>query len=219
MDVVANALLVIGWHCAMFTEARPEVVHLVSGTANPVVWDHLQRHTRINAQQIPASKLVRPVSQVTGVSGRLDKVTHLLVVLFSHYLFAYVFDLIVFLTGNQRFMVKIVQRLDVAFANLLYFSTREWDFQYANYRRIYQMLSEDEKKIFFSDIGQVDWTEYSKRATAGNRRYLLKEDDSTIEKAILRQNMIHRFYPIALRSIQLAILVIAFYTGKRLFTI
>jgi len=80
-------------------------------------------------------------------------------------------------------MVKVTFKMHRAFTVLEHFTNKEWYFHNENYLEIYNLLSTDDQERFNSDIRKVDWRHYAKSVYMGTRRYLLKEDDSNIEKA------------------------------------
>lgn len=66
---------------------------------------------------------------------------------------------------------------------LTFFTTREWEFTNHNTRKLWDELSERDKEEFPFDIKRVDWAEYHKNEVYGIRKYVLKEELSTLPAA------------------------------------
>ena len=198
----------IGWHTATHKNERKEVIHLTTGTNNPVTWGKFLDYSRDAAQTSPSMRMVRPLAtNPTSGKGPLGKMNHLVTKYVSHILFAYLVDIMLTLLGYQRIMVKMTQKMHRAFTVLEHFTTKEWCFHNDNYFLIYDNLPEEEKKTYFSDVRQIDWRKYAENVYLGTRRYLLKEDDSTVEKAKQRLNFICLIY----KLFQIVLVVIAMY--------
>ena len=185
----------IGWHTATHENERKQVIHLTTGTNNPVTWGKFLDYSREAAQNSPSIRMVRPLAtNPTSGKGVLGKMNHLLTKYVSHILFAYLVDIMLTLLGYQRIMVKMTQKMHRAFTVLEHFTTKEWCFHNDNYYQIYDQLSEEDQKTYFSDVRKIDWRKYAESLYLGTRRYLLKEDDSTVEKARQRLSYICLIY-------------------------
>ena len=215
VDFVANSLLVIGWHTARYADQRQPVIHITSGVKNPVRWGEILNYARMGALRSPSMKLVRPIARnPVSARGLLGKANHLFVKFFSHFVFAFLFDLFLMVTGNPRVMVKVTRKMHRAFDVLEHFTNREWCFRYHAYQRIFAQLSDDEKEQFVSDVERIDWKQYCDTLTLGSRRFLLNEDDSTIEPARRRQRFLSTVYLIFDSTLYLLMFAIALYLGK-----
>ena len=80
-------------------------------------------------------------------------------------------------------MVRLMKRMHHAFDLLGYFARREWDFPSNNLIELYESMSSTDKILFNIDVKQVQWREYIHDSYMGIRRYLLKEEDSSIDAA------------------------------------
>lgn len=197
VDYVTNALIVAGWHTATFPEERRLVMHLTTGVQNPITWGQILDFARMSALKSPSIKQVRPLARnPISARGLGGKVNHLFTVLFSHILFAYLFDGALLLTGNRPIMVKMTQKMHLAFDVIKHFTSHQWNFHYENYSRILAKVSEEEQAVFQSEVGDIDWPRYSNAQWMGSRRYSLNEDDSNIADALKRQQRLTLIYSI-----------------------
>lgn len=215
VDFVANSLIVIGWHTAAHPAQRTPVVHITSGVQNPVSWGQILDFARVAALKSPSMKLVRPIAKnPISPKGIIGKVNHLFSKFFSHFVFAYIFDMILFVAGHKPCMVKITDKMHRAFDVLEHFTNREWCFRYHNYSKIFAQLTGREKEMFESNVGEIDWLRYCEAMQLGSRRYLMKEEDSTIEAGLRRQKILTISYTIIDTVIYLAVGGLFFYLGK-----
>lgn len=195
VDFVSNSLIVIAAHTANSALERNLVYHLTTGSKNPLTWGKLLDWCQITIKTKPFLKQIRPLASKPVVSNNLyGRISHEMTKIFSHYCFAMFADCIVMLCGHRPFLWKITKRMHQGFDTLQPFTSREWEFVNENYFKIYNMLSEEEKKMFISDVTQINWFKYIDDSTLGTRKYLLKEDDSTIERAIRRQHYLNQAY-------------------------
>ncbi|CAH2240428.1 jg13331, partial [Pararge aegeria aegeria] len=100
--------------------------------------------------------------------------------IFFHLLPAYSIDLLLFLLGQKRFMVRIQDRISQGLEVLQYFTMRPWNFQCSNYDGIQAKLDEEEKIIFNTDLTTADREKYMQQCVEGGRIYCLKEDPSKV---------------------------------------
>lgn len=80
-------------------------------------------------------------------------------------------------------MVHLTRKMHQAFDMLVYFTTRQWKFDVSNTLGLIDEMSPTDRKEFCFDMRELEWNDYLKDFYFGVRRYLLKEDDATIEYA------------------------------------
>lgn len=66
---------------------------------------------------------------------------------------------------------------------LAFFTTREWDFTNCNTMQLWDEQSARDKEEFPFDISTVDWEKHVIDELYGIRKYVLKEDPSTLPAA------------------------------------
>ena len=218
VDFVVNSLIVAAWHTATQPpSARQLVMHITSGVQNPITWGQILDFSRQSALRSPSIKLVRPIARnPVSARGPLGKASHLFIKFFSHYVFAYLFDLFLLATGNKRLMVKVTGKMHRAFDVLEHFTNHQWCFRYHHYGKVFAKLSPKERALFESNVGVIDWPAYCDALTVGSRRYLLNEDDSTIEAGLRRQHWLTVAYRIVDGLLYLFGTALAVYFGARI---
>jgi fatty acyl-CoA reductase len=80
-------------------------------------------------------------------------------------------------------MVRIYEKVFIFIEALEFFSTHEWKIRTNNVLMLTNQLEGVDKQEFNFDIQQLNWSTYWKDYVLGIRRYVLKEDDSTLSKA------------------------------------
>lgn len=162
---------------------------------NPINWGQILDYVRVVAVKNPSVKMIRPVANnPVSAKGHLGKLKHQFTSLFSHILFAYLFDLVLFLVRQPRFMIDVTRKMYRAFDVLEHFTNRQWFFSNNNYQKIFSRLSLDEQCEFQSNVKTIDWKQYCSSIYMGCRRYLLNEDDSSIKEGLNRQKRLKIIY-------------------------
>lgn len=75
----------------------------------------------------------------------------------------------------------------LAFSSLEFFTTHQWRFISNNPIRLLEEMSKQDKKTFYFDVREIDWKSYFETYIQGARRYVLKDDHSTLPLA--RRNL------------------------------
>ncbi|XP_068081052.1 fatty acyl-CoA reductase 1 isoform X2 [Anabrus simplex] len=97
---------------------------------------------------------------------------------------ALLFDTILTMTGRKKMLVKIQQRIFNAFVALHYFTNHEWQFINSNFRKLESAVLAKDYDAFNYQLSDVDEYYLYKMSAIGARRYLLKQPDETLPKAI-----------------------------------
>ncbi|XP_034103589.1 fatty acyl-CoA reductase wat-like [Drosophila albomicans] len=107
-----------------------------------------------------------------------------LIAFFYHTLPGYAIDLVLRLRGQKPRMIKLYQKVHKTMNALAYFGTGFWTYETINTDRLWQSLSDEDKKHFEFDMRIFDWDDYFTRALVGMRVYMAKEDPS--DESIMR---------------------------------
>lgn len=67
-----------------------------------------------------------------------------------------------------------------------YFATQEWKIQTDKVLQQQKNLGEKDKKIFFSDLLDLDWDEYFEAYCTGARVHLLRDPIDNLETALIK---------------------------------
>jgi fatty acyl-CoA reductase len=75
-------------------------------------------------------------------------------------------------------------------ACLNFYTIRQWRFISDNAIRLLDLMSPEDRKIFYFDVRDINWRQYITNYVAGTKKYILK-DNTTTEKAKV---IIKRFF-------------------------
>ncbi|XP_030031127.2 putative fatty acyl-CoA reductase CG5065 [Manduca sexta] len=189
VDIAINAIIAIG----MLEGTRMEKLDIIPvynvniGHQKPTTWGEVLNVAKAYGRKYPLSwPLWYPNGDITT-----NYALHELRRIFYHLVPAYCIDFILFLTGQKRFMVRIQHRISQGLEVLQYFTTRPWSFPCPNYDSIQGNLNDEEKKIFNTDISDVDRGEYMQKCVEGGRVYCLKEDPKNMAINRLYHNFLY----------------------------
>lgn len=179
VDVVSNMLVVVAWHVAIKKPSSTLVYNCTSGPFNRITWGDIHRVSYPILVKYPSMEMFR----YPGGSYKTNRIYNKICIGLQHYLPAYIVDTLARVTGQKPGMVALYQRIHRALGILEYFTTKEWVFHANNVTALMGELEGRDKQIFNFDLKGIDWTDYVVNYVKGVRKYLLKEDDSTIPAA------------------------------------
>lgn len=71
-----------------------------------------------------------------------------------------------------------------------FFAMHEWEFEVTNVHELINEIKKAHDRDEFScDVAKVNWDQYLKMFVLGIRKYILKDDDTTLEKSRNTLNM------------------------------
>lgn len=89
--------------------------------------------------------------------------------------------------GRYSRFRKLIEMISNGQRATSYFSLREWDFKNRRIQDLWTRLTPDDKIIFPFNMKTLDWHEFILRMIRGVRKFLLNENENTLEKARRRQ--------------------------------
>ncbi|XP_058820697.1 putative fatty acyl-CoA reductase CG5065 [Topomyia yanbarensis] len=106
-------------------------------------------------------------------------------VMLYHILPAILIDVLLKMTGQRPFLAKLQRKIYTANVALEYFILNNWDFKNSNFIRLASEIKPvDNKEFYYRDFIEFDITLYFRNCILGARRYLLKQKDEDIPKAL-----------------------------------
>ncbi|KAI9564153.1 hypothetical protein GHT06_007891 [Daphnia sinensis] len=192
VDYPINLMIAVGWHTAIQnrrldkTSGIPkkiEVYNCSTGQKNPLTWEMFREIGFKYWLKYPTVEMM----WYPNCSFTKNSTVHKIDQAISHYLPAYALDLVARLTGKRVKWVRLYDRAHHAISCLDFFMTHQWRFVSENPIRLLDFLSEADRRTFYFDVRQIDWNTYIGTYVAGARRYILKDDPSTLPAA--RRNL------------------------------
>ncbi|GFY49785.1 putative fatty acyl-CoA reductase CG5065 [Trichonephila inaurata madagascariensis] len=187
VDMVVNLLLTTAWHIGTHRPSGIKVYNCTSGDLNRVTWSDIHSTATPIIVQYPSLGVLR----YPGGSFKSHPFLNTLSIKLCHGLPAYLVDALAWIFGYKTEFVSLVRRMERAAGYLEYFTTREWKFRCDNLIELREMQNSTDRKIFDFDIRPVEWTPYLVSYVRGIRKFLLKEDDSTLPVARRRINRLY----------------------------
>ncbi|KAF5285228.1 hypothetical protein FQR65_LT13343 [Abscondita terminalis] len=183
VDSAVRALLLAAWNKATTKSVEEKYDVSFYNCANngmhTVTMEELLVHgMKLNWEAPLSTILWFPRSSITTC-----RYWYYIQVIFLHVLPAFVIDTILKLFKVKPILVKIQRRIYIANLAIRYFVLNYWSFP--NYRclALEGKLMPEEMEEFGYDHHNVNVYEYLRNCLVYGRRYLLREDDSTIERA------------------------------------
>jgi len=81
-------------------------------------------------------------------------------------------------------MLKIYKKQDKMIDTFEVFMTREWKFDNSNTRKLWALLSQEDRKTFWFSFEEFDWKSYTQTMVYGIRKNILQEDLNNMTRAL-----------------------------------
>ncbi|KAB7508033.1 putative fatty acyl-CoA reductase [Armadillidium nasatum] len=184
VDVPINLMIVSAWYTASHRRENVKVFNCVSGAECPITWGEFQAYG-MRALKI---NVLNDIIWYPSLSFTKHKFVNTVGVVFKHWIPAYILDFVARFSGRRPIMVRVVKKLARAADCLEYFTTHEWNFCNDNVQSLWQNLSEADQHTFNFSLSTIDWQTYLHQYCLGSKRYVMKEDLSTLPAARKRLN-------------------------------
>lgn len=166
------------------TEIDPCVYNYVSTVEKPLTWGEYCGINVMYGKRYPLKNAIWCVKfNITKNYG-----LHTFYMIFLHLLPAILVDSLFVVLGKQPRLLKIYKQTE-KFANIIsYFCNKEWTFSNNNVQRLWVNLDPRDKQIFPFSMKDMNWLDYFRTYMQGMRKYLCKNDETTIPEAITKQS-------------------------------
>ncbi|XP_013792949.1 fatty acyl-CoA reductase 1-like, partial [Limulus polyphemus] len=188
VDIVVNVMICAAWQLEIQRPANVMVYNCTSSPIKKITWSEIEKLAHPFILMYPSMEVFR----YPGGSFKTNRFLNRLCEITNHELPARVVDFLAKLLGYKTGLVQLYQRVHRAVHILEYFTTHEWTFQANNMLALMRKLEGTDKKVFDLDMCQIDLHDYMKKYVLGVRRFVLKEDDSTLTEA--RRKLRLRYY-------------------------
>ncbi|XP_054266767.1 putative fatty acyl-CoA reductase CG5065 isoform X1 [Macrosteles quadrilineatus] len=179
VDMAINLMITVAWHTATTRPNRLVVYNCTSGVTNPIYWRNIESWGHEYLVKHPFSGVL----WYPGGSFKSSRLLNSLCVYVFHLAPACVLDAFSLLTGQKPIMLKIHKKLQRAVTCLEYFTTNEWKFMNDNMAQLMKEMHPADREKFNFNISDLNWKTYIESYVLGTRKYILKEDPSTIDTA------------------------------------
>ncbi|CAG9767858.1 unnamed protein product [Ceutorhynchus assimilis] len=193
VDIVVNTLLTSAWHTVAYGPTAMRVYNCTSGKLNPVTWKEFGEYTHKYSLKWPS----KYVTWYPGFVYRTNTTVHNVCTMLYHNIPSALLDVFLYCTGKKPMMLKISRKFNQALIAGSFSSTNEWNFESASYKSLAKAVENAEDGEFFSvniaSNSGFDWDEYVGEFVKGVRQYILKDDISSLPKALSKLNRLYWF--------------------------
>lgn len=185
VDMVASMMIASSWHVWKEPpQNAPFVVNCTSGPMRRLTWKQIFDYSKPLVLKYPSNEIYR----YPGGSFKTSHFWHAIAVQLDHNLPAFVVDTVARLFGQKPILGDVYKRIHRAMGMLEFFVTHEWTFAIDNLRLLMAELEGPDRQVFDFDIRTIDWVPYLEQYILGVRKFVLKEDPSTIPAARKKLN-------------------------------
>ncbi|CAG9860930.1 unnamed protein product [Phyllotreta striolata] len=186
VDVVVNTLICAAWHTVQYKSKTMRIYNCISGETNPITWKDFKRLTLKYSKQYPS----KYVTWYPGFTYRSSRFRHVICASVFQIIPSVLLDAYLFCVGKPPMMLKISMKFYEALLAGSYFSTNEWTFEVSSMRSLIKAAgAAPDGRSFEMDMDRSSgfcWDSYVKDFNLGVRRYILKDDFESLEKARLK---------------------------------
>lgn len=187
VDAVINVMITAAWSVSTKPTNQLMIYNVTSGQENPITWGDIERIAFPVLLRYPSVEVFR----YPGGSFKHSRLVNDISCLLQHVIPAYLVDAFLGLTGRKRMMVRAVEKLHKAITSLEDFTTCQWQFKCNNVLALSKELQGSDKETFAFDIRQLHWPTYWEDYVLGMRKFILKEDHSSLPIARKKLNRLY----------------------------
>ncbi|XP_026322638.1 fatty acyl-CoA reductase wat-like [Hyposmocoma kahamanoa] len=208
VDYVVNGLMAaaVSVHDAYKQSSpppEPPIFNYVSSVENRITWGDFMAQNVARVEKNPFSNAVWYMSLTLTPSPLMYRIY----VLFLHLIPAALVDGLALCIGKQPKMLKVYKKIHKFSTVISYFCTREIKFCNQHTRRLWDSISDVDKKLFPFSMADIVWSEYFDEYLIGIRRYLFKESDDTLPQAKIKWKRLYYLH----QALKIAFCILAVY--------
>ncbi|XP_077994546.1 fatty acyl-CoA reductase 1-like isoform X2 [Glandiceps talaboti] len=178
VDIPVNVMIAAAWNIGVLKPKVVPVYNVTTGGHNPFRWGDMDVIPSIYKRFPLHGSFRRPGGSITD-----NQVVHEYWNIVCHKLPGYFYDFLLRLMGKKARMVRIYDKMRKAMSSLEYFTTNTWEWSSENTDSLCTLLSEEDNKVFYSDVRPLDWPSYLEAYCLGTKRFVLNEELSGLPQA------------------------------------
>ncbi|XP_030845030.1 LOW QUALITY PROTEIN: fatty acyl-CoA reductase 1 [Strongylocentrotus purpuratus] len=177
VDFVVNAMIGATWHTGVHKPANIPIYNLVTSPVNPNRWGDVEIIPDLYNNSLE-KVFRRPRAALTKYPLAFEYVN-----LVSAKIPAYIMDCVLRLQGKKPQMMKVNSKITKMVHTLKYFTNNTWEWTNQNTIALSAAMSEEDRKVYFTDVRPLHWPTYLEAYCLGTKKYVLKEDMNDIPAA------------------------------------
>ncbi|EFX77095.1 hypothetical protein DAPPUDRAFT_54498 [Daphnia pulex] len=180
VDIAINLMIAAAWdRASSYTLAQMiPVYHCSSGSLNPIRWEDFSRYGTRAGEKFP---MKTEIIWYPSASLRTNGFAFKFEVALYHYLPAFVVDTVAVLCWKKPFLTRLYKKVHKAMSCLEFYTMRQWHFVSRNPDLLLEKMSAEDRNTYNFDVRKINWESYMESYVLGVRKYLLKEDSSTLD--------------------------------------
>ncbi|XP_011306189.1 fatty acyl-CoA reductase 1 isoform X2 [Fopius arisanus] len=164
----------------------PPIYNSVSSCQNSITWGEFMKYNEIYGMEVPS----KMVFWYYFFHLHPNIWVHNFYVVFTHLLPAIIFDTVARLTGREPVLWKAYKKIHKFSGVISYFSTQQWSFRNDNVIKLWDKLSEIDRKLFYFNLSDLIWRDYYYYHIRGLRVFVVKDPLDTIEEGKKRYRLL-----------------------------
>ncbi|XP_067135929.1 putative fatty acyl-CoA reductase CG5065 [Centruroides vittatus] len=197
-DMVVNLILAATWKKAKIPHRRDDeipIYNCTSRTINPLTLREFTELLHVNFWNYPPESTFLYPAKLPKKNYYWNRLR----IVMQHLFPAMITDIFQVAVGRKPMMMNIYKKVHTTMKVLQYFCTREWMFDANNLEELFNTMSTQDKQNFNFDISKLNWNDYMEDYVLGLRRFVFKDDDSTIP--LSRKVLLVKYYVILFMKI------------------
>ncbi|KAG5869973.1 hypothetical protein JTB14_027913 [Gonioctena quinquepunctata] len=223
MDMCVNSIISAAWDVSnqflktetMKKSFRVPIYNFESNSINPITWRQMLRQSEEYGKTIPLMNTLWHPSLIFTKSYFLYQ----MLAIFFHWIPAIIADGVAFCFGKKPRLVDIQMKIFQLVHCTRIFGTTEWAYQSHNIMKFIKKMSDEDKKLFFCDLRELDWNLYLWYYPRGMRVYLVRESFDNIEDARVKAKRLYWIHQITKTMILALLLLLLWSLASRVFKI
>ncbi|XP_024936807.1 putative fatty acyl-CoA reductase CG5065 isoform X2 [Cephus cinctus] len=190
VDMVCNAIIACAWETGI-TKRRPEedipVYNYVTGPENPITWMEFQSLAHSIGYKSPTNAAI----YYNTVIYTKYQLLYTIFEFFFHLIPALVVDNITKLIGKEPILYKMHKKLANLTRVLSFFTTQEWTYENFQMQKLWNRLSNEDKRLFPSSLTLFKWHDLVKTHIFGMKKYIMNDKEGNESEARRRQIILY----------------------------
>lgn len=197
VDMSINLMIAVAWQTSVHKPLNPLVYNSTTSSNNPITFGQFELLTTAAWRKYPTKDMLwYPTSECTNKDWYYQ-----LSVLLWHMFPAIIVDCYARLRGRRANRARLYRKAFRALSAFEFFFSKQWIFISKNPEVIWSKLSTRDRQMFYFNVREINWRAYFETYILGTRRYILKDDISTLPQAkknamklYLLQKCVHIFF-------------------------
>uniref|UniRef100_A0A336LKC5 Fatty acyl-CoA reductase n=1 Tax=Culicoides sonorensis TaxID=179676 RepID=A0A336LKC5_CULSO len=203
VDYCVNALLVSAWDRSKRGLKTAPIYNFVPKPNNMIDWNTF-------CSELFATGIMNPPIRTFG-SSDFTMTSNFYYAKFLHIVYhllpAFILDTVLKVVGHKFRLLRVYDKIEKLNNVLNYFSFNHFVFDDTQTQNLWRRLNDKDKKLFKFNMNEFDWDSYLKDMYFGMRKFMIKDDPSTIPAAVKRQRNIDLVWRMIIWGVKILIVI------------